>query len=147
VLEFTAWEDYRENGVILGKNYLKDTKFVKVVGTDAANIQDSQFAENDIPTAAQVFFQSFYSNRELSIYDGSYGKLREAHITLFLPKSLFGTGSFVKGGSVAWLVTTCHICGGINPIFRVSILKTLLAAEMVALVWKLPVIHLPGALV
>lgn len=101
VLEFTAWEDYRENGVILGKNYLKDTKFVKVVGTAAANIQDSQFAENDIPTAAQVFFQSFYSNRELAIYDGSYGKLREAHITYTMPKSLFGTGSFVKGGTVA----------------------------------------------
>lgn len=101
VLEFTAWEDYRENGVILGKNYLEDTKFVKVVGTAAANIQDSQFAENDIPSAAQVFFQSFYSNRELSIYDGSYGKLREAHITYTMPKSLFGAGSFVKGGSVA----------------------------------------------
>ena len=101
VLEFTAWEDYRENGVILGKNYLKDTKFVKVVGTAAANIQNSEFAENDIPTAAQTFFQSFYSNRELAIYDGSFGKLREAHITYTMPKSLFGTDSFVKGGTVA----------------------------------------------
>jgi len=101
VLEFTAWEDYRENGVILGKNYLKDTKFVKVVGTAAPNIQDSQFAENDIPTAAQTFFQSFYTNRELAIYDGSYGKLREAHITYTMPKNLFGPESFVKAGTIA----------------------------------------------
>jgi TonB-linked SusC/RagA family outer membrane protein len=101
VLEFTAEGDVRENGIILGKNYLTDEKFVKITKQDAANIQNSEFAENDITTPAQYFFQSFYSNRELSIYDGSYVKLREAHFTYNLPGSMFGTGSFVKGASVS----------------------------------------------
>ena len=109
VLGFTAEGDLRENGVILGKNYMTDTKFVKVVGTAAANIQDSQFAENDIPTPAQSFFQSFYSNRELAIYDGSYGKLREAHLTYNLPKNLFGADSFVKGGTLGLVGTNLAI--------------------------------------
>jgi TonB-linked SusC/RagA family outer membrane protein len=101
VLEFTADGDVRENGIILGKNYMTDEKFVKITKQDAANIQNSEFAENDITTPAQYFFQSFYGNRELSIYDGSYVKLREAHFTYTLPGSLFGTTSFVKGASVA----------------------------------------------
>lgn len=108
-LEFTALEDHRENGIILGKNYMEDTKFVKVVGTPAADIQDSEFAENDITTPAQYFFESFYSNRELSVYDGSYGKLREAHITYELPKNLFGSGSFVKGGTLGLVGTNLAI--------------------------------------
>jgi hypothetical protein len=100
-LEFTAEGDVRENGIILGKNYMTDEKFVKITKQDAANIQNSEFAENDITTPAQYFFQSFYGNRELSIYDGSYIKLREAHFTYNLPNNLFGSGSFVKGASVA----------------------------------------------
>jgi len=101
-LEFTAEGDLRENGVILGKNYLTDTKFVKVTKLDAANIQNSEFAENDITTSAQDFFEgSYYSCRDLSVYDGSFVKLREAHFTYTLPTDLFATGSFVKGASVA----------------------------------------------
>jgi hypothetical protein len=100
-LAFTAEGDVRENGVILGQNYMKDEKFVKIVSQNADDIQQSEFAENDLVTSAQAFFQSFYSNRELSIYDGSYGKLREAHITYTLPRNLFGAESFVKGGTVA----------------------------------------------
>ena len=100
-LAFTAEGDVRENGVILGQNYMKDEKFVKIVNQNADDIQQSEFAENDLVTSAQAFFQSFYSNRELSIYDGSYGKLREAHISYNLPRNLFGAESFVKGGTVA----------------------------------------------
>lgn len=101
VLGFTAEGDVRENGIILGKNYMPDTKFVKIVSQDPNNIQNSTFAENDIVTAAQGFFQYFYTNREFSIYDGSYGKLREAHITYNMPRNLFGSDSFIKGGSLA----------------------------------------------
>jgi TonB-linked SusC/RagA family outer membrane protein len=100
-LEHTAEGDLRENGVILGKNYLKDEKFVKVTKLNADDIQNSEFAENDITTSAQDFFESFYSNRELSIYDGSYIKLREMHFTYNLPSNLFSFDSFVKGASVA----------------------------------------------
>jgi TonB-linked SusC/RagA family outer membrane protein len=100
-LEFTAEGDVRENGVILGKNFMTDEKFVKITKQDAANIQNSEFAENDLTTAAQDFFESYYGNRELSVYDGSYIKLREAHFTYNLPGTLFGSGSLVKGASVS----------------------------------------------
>ncbi|KAF0235872.1 MAG: hypothetical protein FD181_3179 [Prolixibacteraceae bacterium] len=101
VLGFTAEGDVRENGIILGKNYLTDEKFVKITKQDANNIQNSEFAENDIVTSAQSFFQSFYSNRELCIYDGSYVKLREVHLTYNLPANIFSSTSMVKGASVA----------------------------------------------
>ena len=100
-LAITAEGDLRENGVILGQNYMTDTKFVKITNKDATDIQKSEFAENDITVAAQDFFESFYSNRELSIYDGSYLKLREMHFTYTLPTNLFSSTSLVKGASVA----------------------------------------------
>ena len=100
-LEFTADGDFRENGLVLGKDFLTNEKFVKVVTLDAANIQNSEFAENDITTGAQDFFESYYGNRELCIYDGSYVKLREAHFTYTLPTTLFSSASFVKGASVS----------------------------------------------
>lgn len=84
MLEFTALDDFRENGIVLGKDFLKDEKFVKVVTENQSDIQQSEFAENDIVTGAQDFFESYYMNRELSVFDGSYGKLREAHITYTL---------------------------------------------------------------
>ncbi|HCE58517.1 MAG TPA: SusC/RagA family TonB-linked outer membrane protein [Prolixibacteraceae bacterium] len=100
-LEFTADKDFRENGLVLGKDFLTDEKFVKVVTLDAANIQNSEFAENDLTTGAQDFFESYYGNRELSVYDGSYVKLREAHFTYTLPSNLFSATSLVKGASVS----------------------------------------------
>jgi hypothetical protein len=90
VLGFTAEGDVRENGIVLGQNFFTDKTFVKEDGSP-----------NDITTSAQSFFESYYSNRELSVYDGSYGKLREAHITYNFPKGLFGSGNFIKGGSVS----------------------------------------------
>ena len=89
-LAFTATGDVRENGIVLGQNFLTDKTFVKEDGTP-----------NDIRTSAQGFFESYYDNRELSVYDGSYGKLREAHITYNFPKGLFGAGNFIKGGSLS----------------------------------------------
>ena len=93
-LEFTAEGDVRENGIVLGQNYMTDTKFVKDDGST-----------NDLVTSAQDFFESFYSNRELSVYDGSYGKLREAHITYNLPKGFLGTGGFIQGGNISLVGT------------------------------------------
>ncbi|MGB4204479.1 MAG: SusC/RagA family TonB-linked outer membrane protein [Bacteroidales bacterium] len=122
MLEFTAFDDFRENGIILGKDFLKDEKFVKIVNENDDDILLSEFAENDIVTGAQDFFESYYANRELSVYDGSYGKLREAHITYMLPKNLFGQGNFVKGGSVSLVGTNLAILwrhksniGGFDP--------------------------------
>ncbi len=109
MLEFTALDDFRENGIVLGKDFLKDEKFVKVVTENQSDIQQSEFAENDIVTGAQDFFESYYMNRELSVFDGSYGKLREAHITYTLPQNLFSATSFVKGGSVSLIGTNLAI--------------------------------------
>lgn len=108
-LEFTALDDFRENGLILGKDFLTDEKFVKVTSLDAADIQNSQFAENDIVTGAQDFFESYYSNRELCIYDGSFVKLREAHLTYALPSGLFSSSSMIKGASVALVANNLAI--------------------------------------
>ena len=101
LLAFTAQGDIRDNGMVLGKDFMSDQKFVKIVNENPDDIQKSEFAPNDISIAAQDFFESYYSNRELSVYKGSYGKLREAHITYNLPKNLFGINSLVKAGSIA----------------------------------------------
>ena len=105
LLEFTALEDHRENGIILGQNFMTDEKFVKVTNLNADDIQKSQFADNDLVTDAQTFFESYYSNRELSVYDGSYLKLREISLSYQLPSNLFNTSSFVKGGTVSLVGT------------------------------------------
>ncbi len=105
ILEFTAQDDFRENGLILGKDFLADKKFVKVTQLNEEDIQNSQFAENDIVTGAQDFFESYYGNRELSVYDGSYLKLREAYVSYQLPTSLFSGTGFIKGGTVSLVGT------------------------------------------
>ncbi|HHV86725.1 MAG TPA: SusC/RagA family TonB-linked outer membrane protein [Petrimonas sp.] len=109
LLEYTALGEMREKGLILGKDFMTDKTFVKVVKADSKDIQNSEFAENDITTSAQDFFESYYGNRELSIYDGSYLKLREAYITYQLPKTLFGASNFVKGGSISLVGTNLAI--------------------------------------
>ena len=97
-LAFTAEGDIRENGLVLGKDFMTDTKFVKADGS-----------VNDQVISAQDFFEgTYYSNRELSVYKGSYGKLREAHITYNIPKGLFGNG-FIRSGSVSLVGTNLAI--------------------------------------
>ena len=109
LLEYTALDDFRENGLILGKDFLTDEKFVKVTELNAEDIQQSEFAENDIVTGAQDFFESYYSNRELSVYDGSYLKLREAYLSYQLPRNLFSESGFIKGGTVSLVGTNLAI--------------------------------------
>lgn len=109
ILEFTARDDFRENGLILGRDFLTDQKFVKITQLDGNNIQNSEFADNDIVTGAQDFFESYYSNRELSVYDGSYLKLREAYLSYQLPKKIFSESGFLKGGTVSLVGTNLAI--------------------------------------
>ncbi len=99
--EFTAEGEFRRDGLVLGKDFMKDEKFVKITEQDPDDIQNSQFAENDIVVGAQDFFESYYSNRELSVIDGSFVKLREAYLTYSLPQSLFSTTNMIKSGSVS----------------------------------------------
>lgn len=99
--EFTAAGEIRSNGLVLGKDFLKDEKFVKIVNQNPDDIQKSEFAENDIVIGAQDFFESYYSNRELSVIDGSYVKLREAYLSYTLPPSLFSATNMIKSGSIS----------------------------------------------
>ncbi|MBN2666234.1 MAG: SusC/RagA family TonB-linked outer membrane protein [Bacteroidales bacterium] len=99
LLEFTAKDEIRRDGLVLGKDFLEDEKVVKVVAA-AEDLQDSEFAENDLVIGAQDFFESYYSNRELSVYDGSYVKLREAYLSYRLPQTMFG-GNIIKSGTVS----------------------------------------------
>jgi TonB-linked SusC/RagA family outer membrane protein len=101
LLEFTANGEIRRDGMVVGKDFLADQKVVKIVTQDATDIQKSTFADNDVKVLAQDFFESFYSNRELAVYDGSYVKLREFHLSYELPKSLFGSSNLIKTGIVS----------------------------------------------
>ena len=87
LLDFTAAGDLRENGVILGQNYMTDKVFKTAdgqVNTDVVN--------------PSVFFDYYYTIAQMAVFDGSYLKLREAHITYTFPKSLLQK---VKGISAA----------------------------------------------
>ncbi len=101
VLNFTAESDFRENGLVLGKDFLGGTKFVKIVSKNATDVTKSTFTDNDIKANAQDFFESYYSNRELSIIDGSYVKLREMHLSYDLPKKLFTKRNLIKSGTLS----------------------------------------------
>lgn len=97
-LKITAEGDIRETGVVLGQNYMTDQTFVKAADGSA----------NDITVSAQNFFKSYYSNQELAVYDGSYGKLREAHLTYNLPKRMLG-GNLFKSASFSLVGTNLAI--------------------------------------
>lgn len=75
-LNFTAAGDIRENGLIVGKDVLANRTVVKA-GTDELN---------DIVLNAYDYFNSYYTNKELDICDGSFLKLREVHFSWNLPK-------------------------------------------------------------
>ena len=77
IYDYTAAGDIRENGAIFGKNIVTDKAFVKEDGTP-----------NDIVVDPEDAFAEFYSNKELAVIDGSFLKLREAHITYTLPASI-----------------------------------------------------------
>lgn len=76
ILDFTAEGDVRENGVIIGLNAAKDWTFKNADGS-----------VNNTPVNAEDFFGQYYSICELSVFDGSFLKLREAHLSYDLPKS------------------------------------------------------------
>ena len=77
ILKHTAEGDLRENGVVLGQNYMTD----KVFKTADGKI-------NDVAVNAEDFFYNYYTICEMSVFDGSYLKLREAHLTYNFPKSI-----------------------------------------------------------
>lgn len=101
LLEFTANGEIRRDGMVIGKDFLEDEKVVKIVNENPEDIQKSEFADNDIVVGAQDFFETFYSNRELCVYDGSYIKLREFHLSYNLPQKLFSQVKLVRAGTIS----------------------------------------------
>jgi TonB-linked SusC/RagA family outer membrane protein len=101
LLDFTARNEIRRDGLVIGKDFLEDEKVVKIVTLDGTDVQNSTFADNDVVIAAQDFFESFYSNRELSVYDGSFIKLREFHLAYTLPSNLFTGANLIKSGTIS----------------------------------------------
>ena len=77
IYDYTADNGIRENGVTFGKEICTDKVFVKEDGTP-----------NDIVVDPEDAFSCFYDNKELATIDGSFLKLREAHITYTIPQSI-----------------------------------------------------------
>lgn len=92
ILSYTADGDIREKGLIVGKNVLTDKKFV---------LQDG--SENNIRVSAQNFYQSYYSNKQLDIADGSFLKLREINLTYTFPRTLLEKTKFIKAANVSFI--------------------------------------------
>lgn len=98
ILEYTAAGDVREKGIIIGKDVLADKKFV---------LQDG--SENNIRVSAQNFYQSYYSNKQLDIADGSYLKLREINLTYTFPKVLLEKTKFIQAAHVSFIANNVAI--------------------------------------
>ena len=90
LLDYTADGNIREAGVVVGKDVLKDKVAVKADGT-----------ENTKVISARSWFYSYYSNKALTINDGSYLKLREIHLTYALPKSVLSGLGIVEDARIS----------------------------------------------
>lgn len=98
ILDFTAASDIRENGLIVGKDVLTDKVCVKQDGTP-----------NDIRINAYDWFETYYSNHELDICDGSFLKLRELHLTYNFPKSLLSPLKVISSAKVSFIANNVAI--------------------------------------
>ena len=90
ILDFTAKGDIRERAIVVGKDVLTNVKCVTADGK-----------ANTIGIAAQDFYESYYPNRELSVFDGSFLKLRELHLTYTFPKSMLAKTKCIKAANVS----------------------------------------------
>ena len=77
IYDYTTADNMRENGAIFGKNICPDLNFVNEDGSTNTTVVDPE----------EAFFY-FYDVKELSVIDGSFLKLREAHLTYNLPATL-----------------------------------------------------------
>lgn len=94
VYDFTAAGDLRENGVVLGQNYMTDKVFKNADGQ-----------VNDVAVGAQEFFENYYTIAEMAIIDGSFLKLREAYITYTFPKSILARTKYINNARISLIGT------------------------------------------
>lgn len=85
ILDETAENDVRVDGVIAGQNWNTDETFVNADGTP-----------NETEVYAQSFFSNFYSIKEESVIDGSFIKLREITLGYTLPQSIVKQTGFLQ---------------------------------------------------
>ena len=90
IYDYTAQGNIRETGVIAGKNFMTDKVFKNADGSI-----------NNTAVNAEDFFYNFYSICEMSVFDGSYLKLREAHITYKFPQSILKKTKFIRDAHVS----------------------------------------------
>lgn len=90
VLEETVKGGIRENGMVLGQDYMSDERFVMENGQ-----------QNDIRVGARDYFQSLWGGRETGIIDGSFVKLRQIELGYDFPQHLFSNWKVVKRAGVS----------------------------------------------
>lgn len=90
IYDYTAEGNIREEGVIAGKNVLTDLVFKNADGSI-----------NNTAVNAEDFFYNFYSICQMSVFDGSYLKLREAHLTYKFPQSILKKTKFIRDAHVS----------------------------------------------
>jgi len=86
IYDFTADGGIRENGMVLGRDFMTDKVFKTAdgqVNNEVVNPQD--------------FFSYFYTIGELAVVDGSFLKLREAYITYTFPRAMLERTKYIKG--------------------------------------------------
>ena len=98
ILDFTAADNIRETGIVIGQDVLKDKICVKEDGT-----------VNDIRINAYDWFDSYYSNKELDICDGSFIKLREMHLTYAFPKNWLRATKVISDAKISFIANNLAI--------------------------------------
>ena len=90
IYDVTAVGNMREEGVIAGQNALTHLTFKNEDGTI-----------NTTPVNPENFWANGYNICEMAVYDGSFLKLREAHITYTFPQSILKGTTIIKAASVS----------------------------------------------
>lgn len=88
----TVKNNVREDGLTLGKNFMKNETFVK---QDASG----NWVQNDITMDAQEFFEGT-SIDEFNVFDGSYLKFRELSLTYVVPSRFLKT-NYIRRAQVS----------------------------------------------
>ncbi len=94
IYDFTAEGDLREKGVVAGQNVMTD----KVFKNEDGSI-------NNTAVSAEDFFGNYYTICEMAVVDGSFLKLREAHLTYNFPQSILKKTKYLKAAHVSLVGT------------------------------------------
>lgn len=90
IMAITAEGDMRENGVVAGQNALTHLTFKNEDGSI-----------NTTPVNPEEFWANGYNIRQMAVFDGSYLKLREMHLTYTFPQKLLKSLKIVKAANIS----------------------------------------------